>query len=427
MKTCKKLLALLAVFSLALAMMPVLPANAAEEEMLDLSWTDPENEEMTVLEADELTDLEKETLVQIPAIKASEALGEYFLSIGYAEDEIPECYGGAYINDEHQLVIKITAGYQAICDDIRDIMPSDASFIIEETDISLLELMSIQNNVTSIHRNGISASGISQKDSMINIGITPEYAKVIGQLPSANQTNMFDHVRFYVDVDVPHFNTSLIGGNALYREVIKDKKPILEFAGTLGFCGTFKINGKIHPCILTAGHLVEGYDIYYATGNPSGNNSENSTIHFIDGKQGDYALIPIGTGNSSTNLVRVSQNTTAKITSSYNGIPITDLFQDREVIKYGVTTGLTAGTIQEINTSRGYNGKTILGLVSFFNKSTTICAPGDSGGPVWFLDENGSRESRGIISAVYTDDTRVGYFTRLEFPCTNDSYLPKLY
>ncbi len=78
MKTCKKLLALLAVFSLVLAMMPILPANAAEEEMFDLSWTDPENEEMTVLEADELTDLEKETLVQIPAIKASEALGDIF-------------------------------------------------------------------------------------------------------------------------------------------------------------------------------------------------------------------------------------------------------------------------------------------------------------------------------------------------------------
>lgn len=50
MKTCKKLLALLAVFSLVLAMMPILPANAAEEEMFDLSWTDPENEEMTVLD-----------------------------------------------------------------------------------------------------------------------------------------------------------------------------------------------------------------------------------------------------------------------------------------------------------------------------------------------------------------------------------------
>ena len=77
MKTCKRLLALLAVFSLTLAMMPVLQTNA-EEEMFDLSWADPENEEMTVLEADELTDLEKEALMQIPAVKASKALGEYF-------------------------------------------------------------------------------------------------------------------------------------------------------------------------------------------------------------------------------------------------------------------------------------------------------------------------------------------------------------
>lgn len=36
MKTCKRLLALLAVFSLTLAMMPVLQTNA-EEEMFDLS------------------------------------------------------------------------------------------------------------------------------------------------------------------------------------------------------------------------------------------------------------------------------------------------------------------------------------------------------------------------------------------------------
>ena len=427
MKTCKRLLALLAVFSLTLAMMPVLQTNAAEEEIFDLSWADPENEEMTVLEADELTNLEKEALVQIPAIKASEALGEYFSSIGYAADEIPECYGGAYINDNQQLVIKITSGNPDICNGIRNAMPFDASYIIEETDVSLLELISIQNNVTSIHRNGLSASGISQKDSMVNVGITPEYAKTIGQLPSTYQTNMFNHVRFYVDVDVPHFNTSLIGGNALYREVIINKKPILEFAGTLGFCGTFKINGKIHPCILTAGHVVGDYKIYYAEGNPAGNSGENSVINFTNGGNGDYALIPIGTGNSITNLVRVSQNATAKITSSYNGIPITDLFQDREVIKYGVVTGLTAGTIHEINTDRYYNDKTIYKLVSFYNKNTTICAQGDSGGPVWFLDENGSRELRGIVSAVNTGDTHLGYFTRLEFPCENNSYLPKLY
>ena len=178
MKTCKRLLALLAVFSLTLAMMPVLQTNA-EEEMFDLSWADPENEEMTVLEADELTDLEKEALMQIPAVKASKALGEYFLNTGYAADEIPECYGGAYINDEYQLVIKITAGYQAICDDIRSIMPSDASFAFEESDISLADLISIQGETLSLYKNMISSSGISQKDSVVNVKVPPEYAELI--------------------------------------------------------------------------------------------------------------------------------------------------------------------------------------------------------------------------------------------------------
>ena len=216
MKTCKRLLALLAVFSLTLAMMPVLQTNA-EEEMFDLSWADPENEEMTVLEADELTDLEKEALMQIPAVKASKALGEYFLNTGYAADEIPECYGGAYINDNQQLVIKITSGNPDICNGIRDIMPFDASYIIEEVDISLTELMSIQEEASSFYKSMVSTSGISQKDSIVNIDIPSEYAQLVNQIPLAHfNSNIASHIHLRVTNERPIPTTSLIGGNAIY-------------------------------------------------------------------------------------------------------------------------------------------------------------------------------------------------------------------
>ncbi len=434
MKTCKRLLALLAVFSLTLAMMPVLQTNA-EEEMFDLSWADPENEEMTVLEADELTDLEKEALMQIPAVKASKALGEYFLNTGYAADEIPECYGGAYINDEYQLVIKITAGYQAICDDIRSIMPSDASFAFEESDISLADLISIQGETLSLYKNMISSSGISQKDSVVNVKVPPEYAELISsKIFSTFNNNLSPYVRFHITEGRPELTTSLIGGNALYAY---DDASKWTAWGTIGFCGTYKALGQSFTGVITAGHMADRA-LFYGINNPVGNLSEqlnpsgtipNSIVQFKNGEKGDYALIPAGK-NTLTNLVRLGQNTTGKITTSYNTTPISDDFQGRQVLKYGIKTGLTAGTIQEINTSNSYgiapNLTEIFGLTSFMNNTLTVVDSGDSGGPVWYIEDNGTRQLRGVISGTYNPDKRLGYFSRLEYPCQNNSYLPKL-
>lgn len=100
------------------------------------------------------------------------------------------------------------------------------------------------------------------------------------------------------------------------------------------------------------------------------------------------------------------------------------------VLKYGIKTGLTAGTIQEINTSNSYgiapNLTEIFGLTSFMNNTLTVVDSGDSGGPVWYIEDNGTRQLRGVISGTYNPDKRLGYFSRLEYLCQNNSYLPKL-
>ena len=421
MKTCKRLLALLAVFSLTLAMMPVLQINAAEEEMFDLSWADPENEEMTVLEADELTDLEKEALVQIPAIKASEALGEYFSSIGYAADEIPECYGGAYINDNQQLVIKITSGNPDICKGIRDAMPFDASYTIEETDISLIELMSIQEEAGSFYRSIISTSGISQKDSIVNIDIPSEYAQVVSQTSLTQfKSNITSHIHLRVTDGRSIPTASLIGGNALYGY---DDKKNWQVKGTIGFCGNFIKNNQYYSCVLTAGHLADE-ELYYGINNEA-DNVGNSIVQYENGEYGDYALIPIGE-NSTTNLVRLSNTTTGKITSAEYSNVYGD-FEGRYVYKYGDKTGLTSGQIKDFNVSCTHDlDITIKGLTSIQNNTITVIDYGDSGGPVWYIMNDGTRQLYGNVSGKNTSNTHIGYFSRLYYPRYNSFYLPKL-
>lgn len=186
--------------------------------------------------------------------------------------------------------------------------------------------------------------------------------------------------------------------------------------------------------MLTAGHVADR-SLYYGINNPAGNTSQNSVINFQHNGVGDYALVPIAQ-NTPTNLLRINSTTTAKIDSFNNG-SVLSTFEGRQFLKYGATTGLTAGNFAQLNgigrfrdpdapEYDPYRKIEIYGLTTFVNNTLIPVKPGDSGGPVWCLTASGTRELYGVISGMDSTNPHTAYFSRLQYPSNNNSYQPKL-
>ena len=257
--------------------------------------------------------------------------------------------------------------------------------------------------------------------------IFPEYSEIINEISfSEYKNNISPYIRFHITNKYPEPTVSLIGGDSLY--ILNGNK--LEQWGTIGFCGTYLTEmGTRMNCVLTAGHVLKTTkELYYQPNNPAGNNTVlpgmNPIIQFADHQNGDYGLLHTGQ-NVLTNLIRLNTTTTGKISSIYSGDDY-QLFEGRIVYKYGAVTGLTAGTVMNFNTPVTYELTKILGLTSFMNSSITIAKGGDSGGPVWYIKGDGTRQLYGVLSGVENGNDRMGYFSRLAYPCQNNSYIPKL-
>lgn len=99
-----------------------------------------------------------------------------------------------------------------------------------------------------------------------------------------------------------------------------------------------------------------------------------------------------------------------------------DNLSGRYIFKYGKTTGLTVGKYAQGKTSYCYNNTITVNNVNFFipiesqsGKSQVLCAGGDSGGPVWMIDDNDIYASNpkrvliGTISGVASQIQEVYY------------------
>ena len=65
-------------------------------------------------------------------------------------------------------------------------------------------------------------------------------------------------------------------------------------------------------------------------------------------------------------------------------------------------------------------------MTSIQNNTITVIDNGDSGGPVWYIMNDGTRQLYGNVSGKNNLNTHIGYFSRLYYPRYNSFYLQKL-
>ena len=352
-----------------------------------------------------LTELEKLALEQIPAIKAHEAIYESMLINDEGEELLPEWYGGCYISEDNKLVIKIVQGYDEIVNTIEQTVPTDASYTVENTDISLGDLVSLSEIVKASDAAGtFSALTISQQDSVVYVSF-PEEKEGICTYNSSRSIMNNEHIEVRYGVK-PVTTSAIKGGDTLFR----NENGLMRSHGTVGFCGTFVKGGTTYSGIVTAGHVAQNTALYFGYNNPLGNESDNSIIQYANRQAGDYALIPMG-NNSKTNLVKLSSTTSGEVTYISEDDYISGMIDNRYVFKYGFVTGMTMGQITGYNTEVHYGNVYIEGLVQITDKSgDTLLSEGDSGGPVWGLTSSEERELMGVISGKESISS-IGYYS----------------
>lgn len=373
-------------------------------------------EEETVISG--LTELEKLALQQIPAIKAHEAVYNNLLIGDEGEELLPEWYGGCYISEDNKLVIKIVQGFEGAITAIDRIVPKDAKYTFESTDISLGDLAFLAESVTVSDVAGTySAITISQENSTVCVAFAEEDEGISTHNSQSIMNNKHIEARYGV---TPITTSAIKGGDTLYR----DLDGLMRSQGTAGFCGSFVKNGTTYSGIITAGHVAQGISLYFGYSNPLGNTNNNSIIQYANRQSGDYALIPIG-NNSKTNLVKLSSNTSGEVAYVSDDDYISGMIDNRYVFKYGFVTGMTMGKITGFNTEVHYDGNVYIeGLVQITaeNENTTLLQSGDSGGPVWCLTSSEERVLMGVVSGKEANIPSIGYYSPIYL--TLDEFTP---
>ena len=338
--------------------------------------------------------------LQSPAIEAFSIFATRFLlDEGRLPKTYPEWYGGAYMDDEFCLCIKVVDHYDNVSEFIENDLKEYPIKCLTTT-VSYNELQTIQEEIT-LECVGWTSILLSQQDSKVVIRLDESDEQ--SECLKHELSSKYDNIRFeYAPAPIPF--VAVVGGNPLSTSGDSG-------FGTIGFSSTYYLGNSQVSGILTAGHVALGGSLYIGTGTsyPCGNTSSNSIIQYSNNERGDYAFIPAN-GNTLTNNVRITSSTTTTITAAYTDLYSIEL-TGTYVVKYGNTTGLTNGRLTgptSISYSDSGNITTILGVWEVehddvFSISNPIASPGDSGAPVW-QTVSGTKYLMGILSGGYLDE-----------------------
>ena len=396
----KKYLLLIAFFSIFLSM----PATAIGNRQGSLGEDHIEQISFSAKNfgtATSLSEIEIKSMEQAPAIEAFEIFCAAF-NINQEKRMFPEGYGGAYISDDNTLVIKVLEGFDSFRRKTIDIM-TGYDVLFEITDISCEELFALADNIAkqTMTYHAIQKVTISQKNSSIVLGIDSKALSTGDEIGLLSAIIKNRHIK--VTESCPETASALVNGDRLYRS----SGGILYSHGTMGYCGTYQ--GQ--PVVITAGHVSKNQTLYFGYSNQVGSVLQQVYYH---GATGDYAIIKVNNTvtNPLTNQIYTGSGigTITSYSTAYNTL------DQQIVLKYGITTGVTGGTVTGYNPYVVYDDGTvrIYGLVEVTNSTIPFCTDGDSGGPVYRIKTDGAREALGIISGKDTSlGGHVGYYTPL--------------
>lgn len=364
-----------------------------------------------------ITELEQLGVAQGPALQA------YFQALKVLEvgDEstYPEGYGGSYINESNELVFQIKTGYEELSDELYKAIDTDLPVLFNTCEYSLNELLEMSDSLLRLADVDINANVIFDiENNTVEIEIFDDNKQIESQLKSVvidsdlpislevsditQEKAGFGSDDISVDemyvesngeiVPLATSSITLYGGSTIFQ---RNSSTSYTAIGTLGFSGTYSSTTSY----ITAGHVATD-GVYVRSSDVINNYITYTKAKTVNGSSGDYGIVQLSSSSYSigkSSSIYVSSSTTGSVSYYYY---VSDLLPSgTNIYKYGISTGLTVG-VYYVGVSYTYTGSSVsYGNLAAFGPvgSSTICAKGDSGGPVWCLYGN-YRTLLGVIS-----------------------------
>ena len=373
------------------------------------------------------------TLEEIKEIGRREAPAtRAFLSIMHVwenEDGVlcyPESYGGCFLDENYNLVIKIKGNDEKLKNDILSIADDTNSIVFRETDISFNELLDLKDAVLSEIPQGVCASAnIVSRESAVHVTFWGDNENK-NWYNECGLTDSSSHVVFECSSGITEC-LSLNPGDT-----------IADNFGSLGWYGEANFNGTTKKCLLTAGHVARGLEqakrsIYVTmveVFNYEWVSNRNYTITDYPKLPintqvtivGDYALLAYD-GLTQTNNVHMSPSY-YEVIELYMDDPYLTMLEGKRVAKANGVSRYKVSTIASSVPSEypvDSNKVMVTGIVSV--NGSDFCEPGDSGCCVFMFDGNAVTTLCGIIASK-SDDKPLSYFTPITLPCNDAGFIP---
>lgn len=373
----------------------------------------------------DITELEQLGVAQGPALNAFFQAKKLIAASGDDKATHPEGYGGAYINDENELVFQIKSGYGDLSAKLADVIDDDLPVEYNTCQYSLNDLtdmcdeilrspgekleanvfFDIENNSADIELVNGEKNIKDEMQSYIESNSLPFSVEIVDEpdatSDAAAHTSNNKLTSTSNTVTATSSTITLTGGSTLYYLASGSYFSL----GSLGFSGTYNNT----TAYITAGNVaeVQNYLSSDATVNSAITCDEGITP--VVGDDGDYGIVTVTSNSSSYTIaksryVKTGSSSTGSVTYYYyvsNELPTGTC-----IYKYGHATGLTVGKyIYGIKSYYNYDTAVSVGNVYSFGQLTDSATQvlnnhGDSGGPVWFVYKNGVYTYRTLLGVI---------------------------
>jgi|GEM_PF-4767257 len=340
------------------------------------------------------TDIQRIMELQEPACLANNNLYNALPKDNFGNAIFPDDFAGSFIDeDDYKLVIQLTKitdeqilYYSKLCND-------SSAIKFAEVEYSWKYLESMMQYVNLLHNKGIQilSAEIQIQENCFFIKTPTEQVDIASNiLENEWKTDTFPV--FISEGSPVQQYSSLCGGDRIYNTYSQQ-------GCSLGVCGSFNGNNAFVTCghgngwQTTITHLTN----YNATGIVE---SQSFSLNYNAPSYGDYSIVRI-TNNTKTMLVRGQNGTLYTVTNIF--VPTPNAY----VIKYGnssgyglyqmesaialITNTVTTGSYPTIPGGTSQNAYAKYLYPAHYCSVGTVAQPGDSGGPVYYLDGSSAK------------------------------------
>lgn len=309
----------------------------------------------------------------------------YSLSSQTTEESYPEYYGGAYIDDNGELVVLVTEITNSINSKVRQATDYSPQVSTELCEVSYNEMCYVIDFLTDkmdeLRNQGVVIESI--RDDIINgnvviaiVNLTYEKEQAIRKMIDC------DFLKFENSTGFNDEATNVSGG---YRLARGTHYSTASFAATLNGKNGLVVSGHGFPSVGNAAYY-NGVKI-----------GEVSKTAYKNNSKADASFVP-ATGNVT--ITAVLKNGGHIMSGSMLDPPV-----NSTVYMYGAKSGLTSGKITSINYTSNYKDGTVIVKQCL---ATYSSQDGDSGAPILYYEGNYGGKTYYTIRGIHTGSASSG-------------------